>query len=97
MNELPSIVITGPVATNPFLENAYRGQAVPLLKARNWGDGLPEDFPLWFVYRKAPTAEDMVILWARVDLFPEGSIFQGGIDEPEGAPEVEDEILVPER
>jgi hypothetical protein len=72
--DLPAIVITSSVATDPFLESAYRGQSLSIRERRAWEGSMPSEFVPWMVYRQGPTFADPVILWARADLFPEGTI-----------------------
>jgi hypothetical protein len=95
--ELPSIVITGTVATDPFLESAYRGQSISIRVRRVWEGSMPPEFVPWMVYRQGPTFADPVILWARADLFPEGTILPSPGTQPGTGdnPGVDD--LVPER
>ncbi|MDH5605976.1 MAG: hypothetical protein OEY93_03730 [Anaerolineae bacterium] len=76
--EYPQVVIT-PVsyANDPHLNAAYRGQSFPLGFIRGWETGLPQDFLRWFVFRDTVTYSNTVILWARADLFPGGSLDDG--------------------
>lgn len=76
-NELPSLVITPAGVVEPRLEQAYRGQSFALMRERLWRSWPPDLLP-WLVYRQAPTAPQEVILWARVDLFPEGAVISAG-------------------
>jgi hypothetical protein len=95
--ELPAIVITGSVANDPFLETAYRGQSLSIRERRAWEGSMPPEFIPWMVYRQSPTFSDPVILWARADLFPEGSILPspGLLPDTGNNPGADD--LIPER
>ena len=72
-NELPSLVITPVGVVEPQLEQAYRGQSFALVQDRLW-HSWPDHLLSWLVYRQALTAPQEVILWARIDLFPDGVI-----------------------
>lgn len=94
-DELPSIVITAQVADEPILNRSYRGQSIPWQIHRNWGGDLPANFLDWYIYRQAPTFPENLILWARADMFPAGSlleepvvnpsVIEEGVEEEDGA------------
>ncbi len=65
----PAIVITANEEV-PSLSRAYRGQDFALTHQTNWDLILPEEWIKWFALREAPSSKQMVILWARTDLFP---------------------------
>ncbi len=72
--EQPGIVITVQDQEAPALAAAYRGQDFVWRMNPAWTSKLPPDFITWVVFRQAPMQLDKVVLWARVDLFPEGFI-----------------------
>lgn len=47
----------------------YRGEALPLREAVDWGHATPSNWLKWFVYRQMPILQEKVILWVRSDLF----------------------------
>jgi hypothetical protein len=69
----PSIVITRQDVEEPSLSASYRGQDFALEIYPGWVGALPPNIARWLVSRQAPQQEAQVILWARVDLFPDGS------------------------
>jgi len=67
----PELVIL-PQGVELKISSAYRGQDFVLSKKPIW-DGLPVDGWLrWIAYRKIPEQTDIVVLWARNDLFLDG-------------------------
>jgi hypothetical protein len=73
----PSLIITQVNEQNPALAASYRGQDLPWWRMPGWSGVLPQDLPSWLAYRKHPAILSSVILWARGDLFPGGSIPDG--------------------
>jgi hypothetical protein len=67
----PSIVITRQSQETLSLAASYRGQDFAWWTAPGWPGALPPDFFRWLTFRQAPLQQEQVILWARVDLFPE--------------------------
>ncbi len=65
----PAIVITANEEV-PSLSKAYRGQDFALSHQTSWDLILPEEWIKWFALREAPSSQQIVILWARTDLFP---------------------------
>lgn len=72
--EIPSVIISGEDQPEPNLSIGYRGQGFTWSSYPAWTGVLPENWPNWLVYRNAPQTMDKVILWARGDLFPGGTI-----------------------
>ncbi|MEX1071993.1 MAG: hypothetical protein WEC37_05135 [Anaerolineales bacterium] len=52
----------------------YRGQTFALKVQRAWADFPPNVFS-WLLYRQAPTFKQEAVLWARLELFPDGALF----------------------
>jgi hypothetical protein len=52
------------------LDQDYRGQAFSLVEFPLW-DSIPPNFPMWLVFRQAPTSAENVILWVNLDSFPD--------------------------
>jgi hypothetical protein len=71
---LPSIIITYPLDSDLNLSAVYRGQDFSWQVYPAWDTVLPPSFPLWLTQRKAPEQSVQVILWARADLFPGGTL-----------------------
>ncbi len=71
--DLPSVIIT-PQEQQPILTSAYRGQDFVWWARPGWTGPLPPNIPLWIVSRQAPVEQDHLILWARSDIFPGGSV-----------------------
>jgi hypothetical protein len=74
IGELPSIIITTHSQQAPELTASYRGQDFDWWLRAGWTGALPLDLNRWLAFREAPTLPDQVILWARADLFPGGSL-----------------------
>lgn len=76
--ELPALLITPATVENPTLAAAYRGQDFTWEYQLNW-QGIPP-FPLnWWLFRRGMWETQPIILWARVDLFPDGQALQPGL------------------
>lgn len=81
MGELPSIVITPGFedesqseAQFPELSAAYRGQDFAWWVLPSWSGALPPDIIRWLAFHEAPVLQQHIILWARSDIFPGGSL-----------------------
>ena len=74
VGELPSIIITTRSQQAPELTASYRGQDFDWWLRAGWIGTLPPNTNRWLAFREAPTLPDQVILWARADLFPGGSL-----------------------
>ena len=68
--QLPPVMITPLEQETPALSAAYRGQDFPWIISPGWAGALPDDFISWLTFRQAPLQKEMIILWARADLFP---------------------------
>lgn len=77
--ELPSVIINTEDQPSPSLSIGYRGQDFAWWTNPAWGGALPENWPRWLVFRDAPQIDSHIVLWARGDLFPGGTL--GSIDE----------------
>lgn len=69
----PSIVITEQ-KVEPSLAASYRGDGFELLQQPEWSLLSPDQYLQWIIYHSAPQQVQKVILWAREDLFPGGSL-----------------------
>jgi hypothetical protein len=81
----PAVLITTPDLQNPELDSFYRGQDFIWRAAPGWQGALPPDFLYWLAFRQAPVQQELVILWARSDLFSDGAFIP-----PESRPLPED-------
>jgi hypothetical protein len=83
--ELPAILITSD-QEQPALAAAYRGQDFVWDVYPGWSGALPENVISWLTFRLAPLQENHVILWAREDVFPGGSLDlqNEGLQQPSG-------------
>jgi hypothetical protein len=73
-DEVPSVILRSGDESSPSLTVAYRGQDFAWWAYPDWPSGLPQDWPRWLVFRQGPQREEHIILWARGDLFPDGSL-----------------------
>ena len=64
----------GKTRKSPALAQAYRGQDLILQWYPGWQGALPSPLLPWLTYRQAPLAQLQVVLWARVDIFPGGTL-----------------------
>lgn len=72
--QLPSILITNLSQETPALTASYRGQDFSWRRFPGWASALPPDWSGWLTFRRAPVQSENIILWARSDLFPGGSL-----------------------
>lgn len=72
--ELPEAIIAPADLAAPGVAMAYRGQDFVWSVYPDWEGALPLDWPRWLVFRDAPQRTDEVILWARGDIFLDGSL-----------------------
>jgi len=72
--DLPPVLLKSGDQSPPSQTVAYRGQGFGLWVYPSWNGALPLDWPRWLVFREAPHYTDELILWARGDLFPDGSM-----------------------
>ena len=96
-NEAPSVVITLKDQETPVLAQAYRGQDFNWWVYPGWQGPLPPNAPAWLAFRQAPLLSEQVVLWVRVDLFPDKGLSQPGqpAELPEPAAPAEQEQTVP--
>jgi hypothetical protein len=82
---MPAILITSD-QEKPALAAAYRGQDFVWDVYPGWSGGLPDNAIGWLTFRLAPLQENHVILWAREDVFPGGSLDlqNEGLQQPSG-------------
>ena len=93
-DEIPSIILRSGDQSPPSLTVAYRGQDFAWWAYPDWQGGLPQDWPRWLVSRQGPQRLEHVILWARGDLFPDGSLAPPAeLQEPEDIFPGEEEFL----
>jgi hypothetical protein len=72
--ELPSVIINSEDQPSPNLSIGYRGQDFAWWASPAWDGTLPDNWPGWLVFRNSPQTNSHVILWARGDLFPGGTL-----------------------
>ncbi|MBN2499901.1 MAG: hypothetical protein JXB38_03980 [Anaerolineales bacterium] len=70
--EAPAIVITGLGTEQALPDSSYRGQSFAWLVYPYRLELSAHDWIYWFFFREAPTVSDQIILWGRLDVFPEG-------------------------
>lgn len=73
IGELPSVIITRQEGEAPQLNTAYRGQDFVWWQQPGWSGALPTPILRWLTFREAEIKNETVILWARSDLFPDGT------------------------
>jgi hypothetical protein len=94
-NEIPSVILRMGDQSEPSLTVAYRGQDFAWQAYPDWQGALPQDWTRWLVFRQGPQRQEHVILWARGDLFPDGTLTPA-VEQPEpNGIFPEDEELVP--
>jgi len=78
--ETPPILLTALEGDVPSIAATYRGQDFVWRTWPGWTGVFPEKFIEWLTFRKAPVTSEKIILWARSDLFPGGTLSaeQGG-------------------
>jgi hypothetical protein len=81
----PPVVITLKGTEEPVLVEQYRGQDFVWTLSPGWKGAFPPDFINWLTFRVAPLAQSQVILWARADMFPGGTLATGGASNPPGS------------
>ncbi len=70
----PPVVITTQESQVTALAATYRGQDFVWWIRPGWGTVLPPDLVRWLAFKEAPLFQEEIILWARSDLFPGGSL-----------------------
>ena len=72
--DVPPVILKSGEQSPPSQTIAYRGQGFGLWRFPAWNGALPADWLKWMVFRQAPQQVDELILWARGDIFPDGSM-----------------------
>jgi hypothetical protein len=85
--KLPAVILAPESAASPSLAAAYRGQDFAWQVYPNWSGALPPDWAEWLVFKKAPQRIEHIILWARADVFPGGTLIPGGDTNPSSSQE----------
>jgi len=70
-DENPPVIITREGDTVGARQEYYRGQDFGWWESPGWEDSLPLESMRWVISREGPLITEKVVLWARVDLFPE--------------------------
>ena len=83
MNQSPPIIITELGQEPPELATSYRGQDFIWSMKIGWEGILPPHLFKWLVFRQAPWKYERLVLWARGDIFPGGSLLSEEIMYPE--------------
>jgi hypothetical protein len=82
-DQSPALAITLQTQTPPSLAESYRGQDFLWQVWPGWDGAAPPDFLAWLTFRKAPTQQLSIILWARADLKPDLGTPQTSPDLPD--------------
>jgi len=69
-DETPAVVITPKDADFPNLSEKYRGQDFIWKLTPGWQGVFPPNLINWLAFRQAPLNQELIILWARSDIFP---------------------------
>lgn len=85
---LPEVIIKTADQPAPDLSVGYRGQDFSWWTAPGWSGALPENWPRWLVFRDAPKVDNHIVLWARGDLFPGGTLTKDESDTSESGEEL---------
>lgn len=80
--EMPTAIISYLGQETPALTASYRGQDFSWQVYPAWQGVLPPNLPQWLAFRKTPVQPSMIILWARVDIFPDDSQGTQGLEIP---------------
>jgi hypothetical protein len=90
----PPVVITTGEVTSLELTAGYRGQDFIWQQYPAWNRSLPDDWLRWLAFREAPLVSSNVILWGRIDIFPEGGP-AAEAPEPSSIPQDQPEDIEP--
>ena len=74
VGETPPVVITRQGTELPGLVENYRGQDFIWRQYPGWQGIFPPNLINWLAFRQAPLSQDRIILWARGDIFPGGTL-----------------------
>ena len=80
--EMPTAIISYLGQETPALTASYRGQDFSWQVYPAWQGALPPNLPQWLAFRSAPVQHSKIILWARADIFPDGSQVTQGLEIP---------------
>jgi len=72
--ETPPVVITPGGVELPSLTEKYRGQDFVWRLYPSWQGVFPPNFINWLAFRQVKLSQDQIILWARGDIFPGGTL-----------------------
>ena len=75
----PPLVLTQQFE-EPRLDETYRGTDIQWQESSAWQGAVPENLLRWLFFREAPTQPEKLVLWARNDLFPDGSLLRPGLE-----------------
>jgi hypothetical protein len=75
--DMPPIILTPVEQESPAWAATYRGQDFVWRTWPGWAGALPGDIIGWLTFRQAPVQNEKVILWARADQFPGGTLGTG--------------------
>jgi hypothetical protein len=78
----PPIVITLKDKELPSLTENYRGQDFIWRQYPGWQGVYPPNFINWLAFRQTPLSQEQIILWARTDAFPGGTLNASGSSAP---------------
>ena len=70
-DENPQVIIARDGDSVGSRQTYYRGQDFGWWESPGWGGALPWEPMRWVINREGATITEKVVLWARVDLFPE--------------------------
>jgi len=80
--EMPTAIISYLGQETPALTASYRGQDFSWQVYPAWQGVLPPNLPQWLAFRITPVQHSKIILWARADIFPDGSQITQGLEIP---------------
>lgn len=90
--DLASVIITTQDQPSLDLAVAYRGQDFIWWQYPGWNGMLPTQWLDWLYFHQAPSANQQIILWARSDLFPGGSLSPNNSIESQPFPSEQESI-----
>ena len=91
-DENPLVVITREDTAVGARQEYYRGQDFGWWESPGWGGALPWEPIDWVVNRDGVLITEKVVLWARVDLFPEEPVQAEDADETDTSPLSDDGV-----
>jgi hypothetical protein len=66
-------LVTDPAAAELLTALNYRGQSFAVGWRPDWPGALPPNLIAWLLFRQAPAAAEMVVVWGEAGLFPGGA------------------------